>query len=55
MRDAAGARAAQPDGQDPQPDPLMTQLVPTQEPGDSNNTIRGYCLDIPRFEESLNN
>ena len=23
--------------------------------GDSNNTVRGYCLDIPRFEESLNN
>ena len=23
--------------------------------GDSNNTVRGYCLDIPRFEEPLNN
>ena len=23
--------------------------------GDSNNTVRGYCLHIPRFEESLNN
>ena len=23
--------------------------------GDSRNTVRGYCLDIPRFEESLNN
>ena len=23
--------------------------------GDSNHTVRGYCLDIPRFEESLNN
>ena len=22
--------------------------------GDSKNTVRGYCLDIPRFEESLN-
>ena len=22
---------------------------------DSKNTVRGYCLDIPRFEESLNN
>ena len=21
--------------------------------GDSKNTVRGYCLDIPRFEESL--
>ena len=21
----------------------------------SRNTVRGYCLDIPRFEESLNN
>ena len=20
-----------------------------------NDTVRGYCLDIPRFEESLNN
>ena len=20
--------------------------------GDSNHTVRGYCLDIPRFEES---
>ena len=23
--------------------------------GDSKNNVRGYCLDIPRFEESLNN
>ena len=23
--------------------------------GDSNNTASGYCLDIARFEESLNN
>ena len=23
--------------------------------GDSENTVRGYFLDIPRFEESLNN
>ena len=23
--------------------------------GDSKNAVRGYCLDIPRFEESLNN
>ena len=23
--------------------------------GDSKNSVRGYCLDIPRFEESLNN
>ena len=23
--------------------------------GESKNTVRGYCLDIPRFEESLNN
>ena len=23
--------------------------------GDSKNTVGGYCLDIPRFEESLNN
>ena len=23
--------------------------------GDSKNTVRGYCLDIPRFEESPNN
>ena len=23
--------------------------------GDSNDTVRGYCLAIPRFEESLNN
>ena len=23
--------------------------------GDSKNTVRGYCLDIPRLEESLNN
>ena len=23
--------------------------------GDSKNTVRGDCLDIPRFEESLNN
>ena len=23
--------------------------------GDSKNTVRGYCLDVPRFEESLNN
>ena len=23
--------------------------------GDSKNTVRGHCLDIPRFEESLNN
>ena len=22
--------------------------------GDSKNTVRGYCLDIPRSEESLN-
>ena len=22
--------------------------------GDSKNTVRGFCLDIPRFEESLN-
>ena len=22
--------------------------------GDSKNDVRGYCLDIPRFEESLN-
>ena len=22
---------------------------------DSKNTVRGHCLDIPRFEESLNN
>ena len=22
--------------------------------GDSNNTVRGYSLDMPRFEESLN-
>ena len=21
--------------------------------GDSKNTVRGHCLDIPRFEESL--
>ena len=23
--------------------------------GDFKNTVRGYCLDIPRFEESPNN
>ena len=23
--------------------------------GDSKNTVRWYCLDIPRFEESLKN
>ena len=23
--------------------------------GDSKNTVRGYCLDIPRLEDSLNN
>ena len=23
--------------------------------GDSRNTVREYCLDIPRFEESPNN
>ena len=23
--------------------------------GDSKDTVRGYCLDIPRFEESPNN
>ena len=23
--------------------------------GDSKNTVRGCCLDIPRFEESLGN
>ena len=23
--------------------------------GASKNTVRRYCLDIPRFEESLNN
>ena len=23
--------------------------------GNSKNTLRGYCLDIPRFEESLSN
>ena len=22
--------------------------------GDAKHTVRGYCLDIPRFEESLN-
>ena len=27
----------------------------TRAVGDSRNTVRGYCLDIPRFEESLNN
>ena len=27
----------------------------TRSLGDSKNTARGYCLDIPRFEESLNN
>ena len=23
--------------------------------GDSKNAVRGHCLDIPRFDESLNN
>ena len=23
--------------------------------GDSENTVRGYCLNIPRFEQCLNN
>ena len=23
--------------------------------GDFNNTVRVYCLDVPRFEEPLNN
>ena len=23
--------------------------------GNSKNTVGGYCLDIPRFEEPLNN
>ena len=38
--------------------PPRTQPATPHRPprlGDSTNTVRGYCLDMPRFEESPNN
>ena len=43
----AAARDARDHGELPGDDPIHL--------GDSKNTARGCCLDLPRFEESLNN
>ena len=40
---------------DPHPCRSGPRTSPARHLGDSKNTVRGYCLDIPRFEESLSN
>ena len=33
---------------------IVVKAIVIVKIGDPKNTVRGYCLDIPRFEESLN-
>ena len=33
---------------------LASRLLEHPGLGDSKNAVKAYCLDVPRFEESLN-
>ena len=49
------SRSAPPDLPRDSPEPLPLPRSRSPAPPLPQNTIRGYCLGIPRFEESLNN